>query len=29
LIELLFDSYNPEVYNMVELKDSNKLEFIK
>jgi len=29
LIELLFDSYNPEVYNTVELKDPNKLEFIK
>lgn len=26
LIELLFDSYNPEVYNAIELKDSSQLE---
>lgn len=26
LIELLFDSYNPEVYNAVELKDVSQLE---
>ena len=26
LIELLFNSYNPEVYNVVELKDSTQLE---
>jgi type IV secretory pathway VirB4 component len=26
LIELLFDSYNPEVYNAVELKDISQLE---
>lgn len=29
LIELLFDSYNPEVYNAVRLKDVNKLELTK
>lgn len=26
IIELLFDSYNPEIYNAVELKDASKLE---
>lgn len=26
LIELLFDSYNPEIYNAVELKDASQLE---
>ncbi|HRY82517.1 MAG TPA: hypothetical protein P5232_02360 [Candidatus Moranbacteria bacterium] len=29
LIELLFDSYNPEVFNATELKDINKLELQK
>lgn len=29
LIELLFDSYNPRVYNAVDLKDVNKLELMK
>jgi hypothetical protein len=26
LIELLFNSYNPEVYNAVELKDASQIE---
>lgn len=29
LIELLFDSYNPEIFNTVELKEVNKLELNK
>jgi len=29
LIELLFDSYNPEIFNAVELKEVNKLELNK
>ena len=29
LMELMFDSYNPEVYNFVELKETDKLELAK
>lgn len=29
LIELLFNSYNPEVFNTTELKDTSKLELMK
>lgn len=29
LIELLFNSYNPEVFNTVDLKDASKLELMK
>jgi len=29
LIELMFNSYNPSVYNSVELKEVSKLELLK